>query len=35
VTDAAHGFADAHGQLRDGAQALDGVLRQSIAPGQQ
>jgi hypothetical protein len=35
MTEAAHGFANAHGELRDGSQALDGVLRKSIAPDQQ
>jgi hypothetical protein len=34
VTEAAHGLADAHGQLRDGLQALDGIRRQAIAPAQ-
>jgi hypothetical protein len=35
VTETAHRLADAHGQLRDRSQALDGVGRQAIAPAQQ
>jgi hypothetical protein len=35
VTEAAHGLADAYGQLRDGSQALDGVRRQGLAAAQQ
>jgi hypothetical protein len=35
VTEAANGFADTHGQVRDGLQALDSVRRQTIAAHQQ